>query len=140
VRPDPLWRVGGAAEPTPDRVVGELRVVADDRSIALFADHRSVHLDIQLDDDRASVLGFVQRGQAGRQPLRKHREHDDASIDRCRVLRGVVVDCRSFGHQRVDVRDPDVEADPVPADALGDLHLVEVARLAIVHRRPEEMP
>jgi hypothetical protein len=49
----------------------------------------------------------------------------------------VTVDGRVFGDERVDVRDADEQAEAARL-ALGVLHLVEVARLAVVDGRPEQ--
>src|SRR5438045_3863303 len=48
------------------------------------------------------------------------------------------IELRSFGHERIDVGDAELDANDVAGETLGDLDLIEIRRLAVVDRRPQK--
>ena len=92
-----------------------------------------------LDDDGEPILVVVERGQVGRQPLRQHREDlGRRGVDRRRVGPGVRVDRRALLDQRVDVGDRDQDLDAAACERLARRELVEVERIVVVDRAPEQ--
>ena len=67
-----------------------------------------------------------------RERLGEHREDRRAGVDGAGVPRGVRVERGPLGHQRVHVGDSDSNADVPVREPLGDLDLIEVARLGYV--------
>ena len=92
-----------------------------------------------LDDDGEPVLALVQRGQVRREPLGQHREDLRRRVDGRRVRARVLVDRRALRARAR--RRPRWRRRPSRGrrrEPLGDRELVEVARVVVVDRRPEQ--
>ena len=109
-----------------------------ERSVHRGVGHDAVIRDIELDDNRETVLALVERGEIGREPLRQHWKHRHARVDGGRVARRVRIGGGTECHQGVHIGNADQEADASVRQAFRDLDLIEIARLAIVDRRPGE--
>ena len=133
---DCLRRGAVALEPGADRVVGKLCAVVDECSVDERVAECAVARDIELDDDGKAILAFVERGEVGRQSLGQHRKDGDASVDGCRVGRRVLVRRGAERDERLDVGNADADANTAVSQRLAHLDLVEVARAAVVDRRP----
>ena len=125
-------------EPRAHRAVGELRFVPRDRAIHAAVLGDAVGPDDRLDDEAELVGALEQRAGAGRERLRQHRKVPDARVHGRRLDRGVIVDGRARGHERVHVRDADQHSHRAVGQSLGDFNLIEVARRVVVDRRPQQ--
>src|SRR5262249_646966 len=127
----------GAVEPGRDRVVGELRLVADGGPIDPgFLEDPSV--DDELDDQREPGFVRVERREVRRKALRHHRKDHAAGVHGGRVVAGGGVDGRALLHDRVDVGDGDEDLHVAAGHLLGDGQLIEVLRVVVVDRAPEK--
>ena len=111
----------------------------DARPVDVAADDRAVGADLEVDDERDALLAFVEGGEAGGQLLGQHRKDARRGVDRGRVLLRVVVDGRAALDYRVDVGHGDETAHFPAAQVFGDGELVEIARVVVVDRAPEEV-
>ena len=82
---------------------------------------------VQLIVYTGAILVLVERGEIGREPLGQHRKNLRAGVDRCRVVRGVLIDGRIAFHQRVDVGNRDKDLHRAAGRGLADRELIEVA-------------
>ena len=125
-------------EPRANGVVRELRAIANPGAIEVRCGYRRVGGDRHLDDDGEPVFVLGERGEVGRELLGQHREHFRGRVDRRRVGPGMAVDRRAGGDQRIDVGDGDEDRRRAIRPRLRGRELVEVARIVVVDRRPEE--
>ena len=132
-------RLAATIEPRAHVLVDELRVVAQARAVHLGRDDRPVRGDRHVRHDREAIDAGEQRGHVARQLVRQHRERRHAGVERRGVRRGMAVEGRLLRDEHVDVRDADPHADRAVGEALRDLDLIEVGRLAVVDRRPEQL-
>jgi hypothetical protein len=79
-------RRGAFVEPGGHAVIGQPRMIADERLVDRRAAQRAIRGEFHLDDDRGAVDVEVQRRQIRRQPLRQHRKNACHGVDRGRVL------------------------------------------------------
>ena len=136
---DRLRHRAAAVQPRVDGVVGELRAVRDPRAVHVRSVERSVGGDDEVDDHRQSILPGGERRQIRRELFRQHRKNHGRRVDRRRVHRGVPIDGRAFGDEGVDVGDRDEHPRRVTGERLGHRQLIEVARVVVVDRAPEEL-
>ncbi len=129
-----------AVEPGGDAVVGELRAIQDERAIDVRALHRAVGADRHLDDDGQALLTLAEGGQVSRELLGKHREDLGGRVDGRRVGPRMAVDGGAELDGGIDVGDRDQDLHLSVGLRLRDRELIEVARVVVVDRGPEEAP
>ena len=129
----------GPVEPGRDAVVRELGAVPHERAVHVGRGDRPVGADHHLDDDRQPRLVLTEGREIGRELLGQHREDLGRGVDRGRVGPCVPIDGRARLHQRVDVGDRDEHLDRPLAHRRGDGELIEVARVVVVDRAPQEI-
>ena len=127
-----------ARQPRRHVFVDELRVVAHQRAVHLLAADLAARIDHELDDQRRAIDVRKERREIVREALGEHRKDGEARVERRRRARGVLVDRAVLRHEGVDVGDADQNANVAVRQALAHLDLIEIARLAVVDRRPEE--
>jgi hypothetical protein len=88
-------------------------------------------------DGRAIFVG-IQRRQIRGQPLGQHREDFGGGVNRGRVALRMLIQRRARGNQRVDVGDRHQDFGPAVWQFLGHGQLVEIARVVVVDRAPEQ--
>ena len=135
-----LGRLAGPVEPGGDGVVGELRLVPDERAVDVRCRHRPVGSDRHLDDDREPVVPLAKGRKVGRESLGQHREDLGRGVDGGRVRTRVAVERAARGHPRIDVGHRHEQLHGRCGEGLRDLQLVEVARVVVVDRRPRQLP
>jgi hypothetical protein len=134
-----LGGLGLALEPGGDGIVGELGAVVDGGAVDVGAGDLAVGLDDHLDDHGEAVFACHQGGQVPGEALREHGVDLGGGVDGGRVLARVGVDCGALGNQGVDVGDGDEETGPAALEGFGDGDLVEISRVVVVDRAPEEV-
>ena len=126
----------GSLEPRGDRVVGQLRLVANQRAVDVRLHDRAGVVDRHVADHRFAILVLVERGAIGRELRRQHREDDRGRVNRGGVERSVLIERRVFRHQRVDVGDRDQHARRRARRFDDNLQLIQIPRVVVVDRRP----
>ena len=132
----------GPVEPGGDAVVRELGAVPHPGAVDLGGGDRPVAADRHLDDGGQPRLVLTEGREIGRELLGQHREDLGRGVDRGRVGPRVAIDGRARLDQRVDVGDRDEHLDRPLAPLAhrgGDGELIEVARVVVVDRAPEEV-
>ena len=126
----------GSLEPRGDRVVGQLRLVANARAVDLRAQDQSPGVHPQLDDHRQALCPRVERGEVGGEPRGEHREELRPRVDRRRVVARVLVDRRPLADHRIHIRHRDQGRDDAPPPLFDGGELIEVQRVIVVDRGP----
>ena len=132
-------RPGGAGQPRADLAVGKLRVVVHQRPVDGLAGDVSAGGDSELGHHRRPVLARVQGGQVGAEAVGEHGEGVPRRVDRGRVDAGVGVQGGAGVHGTADVGDRHEDPRPPVAGVLRHRELVEVERVVVVDRAPEEV-
>ena len=126
-------------EPGRHAVVGQLGLVPHQRLEDGGRFHRAVRPEHHLDHEGDPLAFEVERGQVGGELLRKHREISPRRVDGGRVLARVLIDGRSLPDQGSDLRDGHPKREAVAGQGLGHRKLVEVPRVVVVDRAPEQL-
>src|SRR5262245_54649284 len=131
----------GAApiEPRRDRVVREPRAIAHAPAIDLAPGHRAVGADRDIDDDRQPVGILVERREIGRHALGQHRKDLRRRVHGRRIHARVGVEGRILRHRGVDVGHRDQDPPRTGRRVRRDGELIEIARVVVVDRAPEEV-
>ena len=125
-------------EPRGDTVVRELGAIHHRRAVDLGFAHAAVRGDGHRDDDREALTLRGERREIGRELFGQHRKDPARRVDRRRVRLRVAVDGRVARDERVDVRDGDEDPHRAARERLRDRELIEVTRVVVVDRRPQE--
>jgi len=125
-------------QPRADGVVGELRLVLDERAIDLGGGYLALGVHGHLDDHGEALVVFSERREIGREALGQHRKDLGRRVDRRRVGARVFVGRRAVGHERVHVGNRHEQFRPAAAERFGHRQLVQIARIVVVDRRPQQ--
>jgi hypothetical protein len=111
----------------------------DQKALAAFlAARRAVLLQQEIRHQRHALLPLVEGREVRGEPLRQHRIDAHPRVHRRRVRERMPVERRPLRHQRIHVGDAEPHPKGAIRELLGHLHLVEVARLGVVDRAPEQ--
>ena len=130
----------GSIQPRGDPVVGELRAIHHHRPVDAGFPHCAVGANLHLDHDSQPFFAVGKRREVGREPLRKHRKDFGGGINRGGVGPRVAIDSRAFFYDRVDVRHRDENLYRAARELLRDRKLIEVERIIVVDRGPQQAP
>ena len=132
-------RLAATIEPRSDVLVDELRVVrrrARYTSDAMIEPSGAIVMSVTTARRSTPASSDVTSLDSSSGSIGKRR---DAGVERRGVRRGVAIEGRLLRDEHVDVGDADPHADRAVGEALRDLDLIEVGRLAVVDRRPEQL-
>ena len=125
----------------------EPRAYAPVRELGAIAHHRPVHVgalapalavDRDLDHDRQPVRLLHERCEVGAQALRKHGEDLGRCVDRGGVGPGVIVHRGAGLDERRDIRHRHPDPGRAVCKRLRHGELIQVARVVVVDRAPQE--
>src|ERR1019366_6000751 len=94
--------------------------------------------DGHLDDDRQPLLTFGERREVSGKLLRKHRKDLGGRVNGRGVSPRVTIDRGTFLDDRVDVGHRDEKLNRTALGWHRDRELVEIARIVVVDRCPEQ--
>ena len=135
---DPGRDRAGVFQPRGHTVVRQLRAIANLRPVVVRLLQQAGTVENQLSHDGQAVGAQTEGGEVGRKLLGQHREDRRHGVDGGGVLPRMAVEGRLFRDQRVDVGNGDQDLDGSLGQRFGHGELVQVARIVVVDRAPQE--
>ena len=127
-------------EPCADRVVCQLRAILHHGTIEVRRAHGSVGVHRHLHHQRHPVLAFAEGREVRRQPFGQHGEHRGGRVHRGGVVLRVPVRRRALRDRCVHVGDRHQNPYHPTAHRFCHGELIEIPRIIVVDRAPEESP